>query len=93
MMFVDFEIFHRMVSLQKLHFMTFTYFSKVKDSNRDLPAAVNTHSGVTNASTAVLKVAIQPDTSLHTAENVHSSMTMVSSDVIKGIFVTNQIGR
>ena len=33
---IHFDIFHRLVSLRKLYFATLTYFSKVKDSNRDL---------------------------------------------------------
>ena len=33
MMCVDFDIFHQMVTLQKLYSMTVTYFLNVKDSN------------------------------------------------------------
>ena len=36
MTFVDVYIFHRMTSLRKLYSLTFTYFSKVKDSIRNL---------------------------------------------------------
>ena len=49
-MFVDFDFCHRMASLQKL-------YSKVKDSNRDLPIVVNAYTNVTSESTAVLGIA------------------------------------
>ena len=38
MSFVHFDVYHRMVTLRKLYSMTLTCFSKVKDSNRDLPS-------------------------------------------------------
>ena len=57
MTFVDFKICHRMALLRKLYSVTFTYFLKVKDSNRDRSTASNAHSSATCASTAVLRVA------------------------------------
>ena len=33
MTFIDFDICHRMAPLQKLYFMTLTYFLKVKNVN------------------------------------------------------------
>ena len=50
MTIVNFDICHRMVSLQKLYSVTLIYFSKVKDMYRDLTTVVNAHSGVTSAS-------------------------------------------
>ena len=55
--FVDFEICHRMVSLRKLYYVTLTYCSKAKDSNRNLPTEANAHTSVTSVSTSVLRTA------------------------------------
>ena len=90
-MFVDFDICHQMASLRKFYSVTLTYFLKVKYSNRDLLNVANAHSRVTNASTAVLRAAPCPDTSLPTAANAHSSVTSTASSVMKAIFATKQI--
>ena len=78
-MFADFDICHRMKSLQKLYSVTLTYFSKINDSNRDLPTLVNTHASVTSANTAAHRLAPYPGTSLPTAANAHLSVTSASS--------------
>ena len=57
MTFADFNMCHRNASLRKMYFVTLTYFSKVKDSNRDLSTAANAHLNATSTSTAVLRVA------------------------------------
>ena len=87
---VDFDICHRMASLQKLYFLILTYFSNVKDSNRDLPTEANAHSSVTSVSTAALRVAPQTDTSLPTAVNAHSIVTSASSSTM-AIFSAKQV--
>ena len=62
MAFVDFDICHSMPSLRKLYSVTLTYFSKVKNSYRDLATAANAHSSVTSASTAVFRVELPSQT-------------------------------
>ena len=54
--FVNFDIRYRIASLRILYSVTLTYFSKVKDPNGDLTAA-DAHSNVTNARTAIFRVA------------------------------------
>ena len=62
------------------------------DSNRDLPTErANAHTSVKSASTAVLRVAPMPDTSLPTAANGHSSVMSSSSSVMKAIFSAKKL--
>ena len=63
--------------LRKLYIVILAYFLKVKYSNRDLTMA-NVLSGVTTASTGVLRYKLRPT---HTA-NVLSSVTTVSTAVL-----------
>ena len=86
--FADYNIRDRIASLRKLYSMTLTHFTKVKDSNRDLPTAANAHSSVTSASTAALRVVRHK---LTTAANAHSGVTSVSSNLVKAIFAAKQI--
>ena len=73
--FVDFDICHRMVSLQNL-----TYFSKVKDSNgdlptvgvtkdsnRDLPSVTYAHTSLTSAIRILIRIETFPQANTHTS--------------------------
>ena len=71
--FVNFDICHRMMQLQKKHFVTLTSFLKVKDSNRDLPTVASNHSGATCTSK-------DSNRSLSTVANNHSGATCASTD-------------
>ena len=72
--FADFDIRHQLASLRKLYFVTLIYFSKVKDSNRDLRTLSKARTSVTNASTRLLpKVA-----------NARTSVTAVLTESLPG---------
>ena len=78
MTFVDFVQLASNDVMQKLFSVTLIYFTKVKNSNRNLPTAAHVHSSVTSASTALLRVALYLDTTLPIAANAHSSLTNTS---------------
>ena len=67
MTFVDFDIGHRMASLRKFYSVTLTYFSKVKNWNRDLSTVASAHTSVTSASNAVLPTVVNANTSVTSA--------------------------
>ena len=52
MTFVKFDIY-QMAWSQKLYFVNFTYFSKVKDTSPARPTVVNAPTSVTSASTVL----------------------------------------
>ena len=55
MTFVDFDICHRMTTLQKLYFMTLIYFFEGHRFGLSLTKVANVHASVMSASLSVMK--------------------------------------
>ena len=81
MTFVYFDIWNRNASLRKLYTVTLTYFSKVKNWNRDLSTVADAHTSVTSARYAVLPA----------AANVNAGLTIASAAVLSSTLSKHEL--